>query len=70
MALYTGRAKLYDGMKTLRAHWDQIQQLWNDPVRQDFEEHYWNVLEAHLQSALRGIDRMDQVLTKMRRDCS
>lgn len=70
MALYTGRAKLYDGMKTLRAHWDQIQELWKDPVRQDFEENYWKALELQMQSALRGIDRMDQVLTKLRRDCS
>lgn len=70
MALYTGRAKLYDGMKTLKAHWEQVQQIWNDPVRREFEEKYWHELEVQLQGALRGIDRMDQVLTKLRRDCS
>ena len=41
-----------------------------DPVRQDFEENYWKALEQQLQATMRGIDRMDQVLTKLRRDCS
>jgi hypothetical protein len=70
MALSTGRAKLYDGMKILRAQWEHIQEVWKDPVRADFEENYWNVLEVQVQNAVRGIDRMDQVLTKLRRDCS
>ncbi len=70
MALFTGRAKLYDGMKTLRAHWDDIQQIWKDPVRDEFEEQHWKPLEVQLHSAMRAIDRLDQVLTKMRRDCS
>ena len=69
MALSTGRTKLYNALKTLRIHWEAMQEIWNDPVRQDFEENFWKVLDPQVQATLRATDRLDQVLTKMHREC-
>ena len=46
MSLSAGRGKLFNAMKTLRPHWEQVQDIWNDPVRQDFEENFWNHLDS------------------------
>lgn len=69
MPLNTGHGKLFNAMKTLRPHWEHIKDIWNDPVRRDFEENFWNPLDAHVGSTLRATDRLDQVLISMFRDC-
>lgn len=70
MALAAGRAKIYDGLKNIRADWDSVQRVWNDPVRRDFEENFWAELETQVDATLRSIDRMSQVLIRMKQDCS
>lgn len=70
MSLNAGRGKLFNSMKVMRAHWDRVQDIWNDPVRQDFEENFWNPLAAHVDGTLRATDRLEQVLLTMYRDCA
>lgn len=70
MSLSTGRGKLFNAMKVLKPHWEQVKEIWNDPVRQDFEENFWNHLDERVEATLRATDRLDQVLLTMRRDCS
>lgn len=70
MSLSTGRMKLCSSMKTLRVHWDQVREVWNDPVSRDFEEKIWAPLEAQVQVTLRETDRLGAILAQMRRDCS
>ena len=41
VSLSTGRMKLYSSMKTLRVHWDQVRDVWNDAVSREFEEKIW-----------------------------
>lgn len=69
MALSTGRGKIYNGLKNMRAEWESIQRVWNDPVRRDFEENFWAGLEVQVDSTLRGIDRLAQVLIRVKNDC-
>lgn len=70
MSLNTGRAKLFQAMKTLRVHWESVQEVWNDPVRHDFEENFWNALDPQVQSTLRAIDRLAPELIQFKQDCS
>ena len=65
----TGRGKLYGTLKDLRLRWDDTERLWRDPVRRDFEENVWNPLVELSQAAIRGIDRLDQVLRQMQHEC-
>jgi hypothetical protein len=64
------RYQLYAAFKALREHWGQVQDQWRDPVRQDFEEHYWNALEPTTLAALSAIDGLAQALLEARRECS
>lgn len=70
MALSTGRSKLHDAHKTLRAHWEAVEGVWKDSVRRDFEDNYWKPLEPEIHATLRGIDRLAQVLQQVHNDCS
>ncbi len=65
----TDRAKLHNLMRDLRVDWQEIQKVWNDPVSREFEEQYLDELEAKVQAALRGMDRVTQVLLDVRRQC-
>lgn len=68
-SLSTGWAKLHNGLKTVRAQWEETQAVWHDPVRQDFEENVWALLEPSVVGALHGIDRLSQVLNDLQQDC-
>jgi hypothetical protein len=69
MPLSTGRAKLFNAHKTLRARWERVQDVWNDAVRRDFADNVWKVLDDQVQTTLRATDRLDQVLGQLFRDC-
>ncbi len=70
MSLNPGRSKLFNTMKTLRGHWERVQDVWDGSVRRDFDETVWKPLDDQVGSTLRATDRLDQVLLTMRRECS
>lgn len=70
MNLSTGRTKLSGGLDDLRVHWEEIKAIWNDPVSKDFEEKYWIELEEVVTTAVRGIDRLDQVIRQAQNECT
>ena len=70
MSLDTGRYQLYAAMKSLRERWEQTQETWRDMIRRDFADDYWDPLEQRVQSALAAIDRLAQVMTRAREECS
>jgi hypothetical protein len=69
MSLAVSSTQLNDAMDTLKVHWERTTPLWRDVVRQDFEENYWEPLQPQVESALKALDQMMQVLGKMRREC-
>jgi hypothetical protein len=69
MPLSTGRAKLFNAMKTLRAQWRRVQDVWEDPVARHFEDTTWTTLDEQVQAELRATDRLDQLLAQFFRDC-
>jgi hypothetical protein len=62
MKLSTGRIKINSTMKTLKAHWEATKPGWNDPVCQDFEEHFLVPLEQQAAATVRATDRLAQSL--------
>jgi hypothetical protein len=70
MSLDTGRYQLYSALKVLRARWDQTQDTWDDLVRRKFGEDVFEPLEQRTQVALTAIDRLAQVVTRLKQECS
>jgi hypothetical protein len=69
VSLETPRYKLHSALKTLRGVWEQASDRWKDPVRQQFEEQFWNTLEPAVLSTLAAMDRLSLVLREARQDC-
>jgi hypothetical protein len=69
-SLAAGWAQLNLALKTVRLHWEEVQAGWKDPVRQDFEENFWEPLEPQVRAALKGIDGLAQALAQMQHECS
>ena len=65
----SGRGKLYGVLKELRFKWEELEALWNDPVRKDFEKDVWEPLVAQSQSAIRAMDRLSQIMMQMQNEC-
>jgi hypothetical protein len=69
MSLSAGRTKLHNTMKVLVLRWQAVREAWNDPVSQDFEAAFWAPLESEVPLALRAIDRLDQILHRLKQEC-
>ncbi len=70
MSLDTGRAQLYSASKTLGERWEETADHWQDAIRLDFAEHFYDPLAQRTRSALAAIDRLSQVLVRARHECS
>jgi hypothetical protein len=70
MSLDTGRFKLFTALKTLQVHWDQTSMVWQDGVRREFVEHHFIHLEPGVHAALAAMDRLGQVLNRVKQECS
>ena len=63
-------SSLHFAAKTLRIRWDDTQQVWNDAIRQNFEETYLAPLEPQVVITLKAINRLAQVLARATEECS
>jgi hypothetical protein len=65
-----GPARLKHAMKTLRENWDVTKTQWADSSSRDFEKNHLVPLEQQVNTALRGMEKLQEVLQKVRHDCS
>ena len=69
MSVNTARSQIYTSLKDLRILWQQTQEQWNDVVAHEFEELFWNPLEGATITAVGALDRLEQILLQVRREC-
>lgn len=65
-----GSARLNFSLKTLRERWDAAKEQWSDQVSRDFEKNHLEPLERQAESAMHGMDKIVEVLRKIRQDCA
>jgi hypothetical protein len=66
----TGAARLTHAQKTLRERWEETKGYWNDEVARDFEKNHLLPLETQTTSAARGMEKLAEVFSRLRHDCS
>ena len=69
MSLSAGRYQLTNAFKALKQEWEGTENIWRDVIRRDFADHHWDPLAARMAAILTAIDRLDQVLAQVKRDC-
>jgi hypothetical protein len=70
MSLAVSATQIREGLEALEVHLEDTRPVWRDVVRKDFEENYFEPLRPLVVRALRAVDRMVQVMSQMRQECS
>ena len=65
-----GQARLKHATLALRDQWWATEPHWNDAVRRRFEERYISQIEPAADAAVLGIQKLAEILDRIRRDCS
>jgi hypothetical protein len=65
-----GSTKLQYSLKNLRKHWEEAQEGWADQVRQDFDDRHLKPMETQVSATMRSMDKLAEVMAKMRQECS
>jgi hypothetical protein len=65
-----GSARLKHAMKTLRERWDLTREQWADKNAQEFEKNHLIPLEQQVENARRGMDKLNEILMRIKQDCS
>jgi hypothetical protein len=69
MSVDAAKAKLNRSLKDLLGHWQRTRSDWNDVRSRQFEEKVITEIEMDVRSSLGALDRMGEVVRRVRRDC-
>jgi len=69
MNLNANRTRLERLTKDLLLKWDLTKSYWKDARSDEFERRYLRELEAQVDGATAVIEKLNELLTKVRRDC-
>jgi len=69
MNLNASRTRLEMLTKALLLQWEETKGYWRDAKGQEFERQYMQELAARVDKAATLLEKMDDVLTKVRNDC-
>jgi len=69
LSMQSSKAKIHHAFKELTVAWAEAREQWNDPASDHFRERFLDPLEARVRAAVGAIERMDEVMAKVKRDC-
>jgi hypothetical protein len=69
VSLDTSRYQLHTAFKTARLRWEETCQHWNDGVRKDFENDFWDHVEPAVLAALSALDKLAVVMSTAKQEC-
>jgi hypothetical protein len=65
-----GAARLKHAMKTLKERWDITRESWDDAQSRDFEKNHIAPVDHQVTTAIRGMDKLNEILARVRQECS
>jgi hypothetical protein len=69
MNLSGSKGRLNGASKELSRKWDQTKNYWHDAKSREFEHRYLEELFAGVDKSTAIIDKLDELLKKVRSDC-
>lgn len=55
--------------KDLLRSWESTQHVWRDQKAEEFERRYLKEMESGVNRAVHGMEKLDGILTQLRKDC-
>jgi hypothetical protein len=69
MSLAGNRSRLAAITKELSLRWQETKNYWKDSKSQEFERRYMVELQARVDKTVTVIEKLDELLSKVRKDC-
>jgi len=69
MNLQSNKSLLMKVSKDVNTSWGQVKDSWRDAKSQEFERNYLEPLKSNITMAVAVIEKLDKLLTKVRKDC-
>jgi hypothetical protein len=69
MSLASSRGRLTGVARDLSLKWDDTKNYWRDAKAEEFERRFLRELNAEVNQALLAMDKLDELLRKIRTDC-
>ncbi|MCD6051750.1 MAG: hypothetical protein K0Q55_3159 [Verrucomicrobia bacterium] len=69
MNLQSDKAVLMKVSKDVATSWGQVKESWHDVKSEEFERNYLEPLQSNITMAVAVIEKLDKLLTKVRKDC-
>jgi hypothetical protein len=69
MNLSGSKSRLVGVTKELLLQWDDTRSYWRDAKSQEFERRYIQELRVRVDKAVTVIEKLDELLKKVRNDC-
>ena len=69
MSVVGSRARLAAITKDLITRWKEVKEHWRDSKADEFEKAYLEELIASVNTAVGSLEKLDHILTEIRKDC-
>ena len=69
MNLTASKNRLVALNKELSSRWEETRNSWRDTKNLEFEQRYMSELFANVDRTITALDKLNEVLTKVRNDC-
>jgi hypothetical protein len=69
MNLSANKNRLVGITRELSLHWDETKNYWNDDKSREFEQKYLEGLFQYVDRAVTVVEKLDEILKKIRSDC-
>jgi hypothetical protein len=66
----SGAPRLEHALKNLRERWDIAREQWADKVALEFEKNHIEPLDSQTVHAARGMDKIAEIIQKVKYECS
>ncbi|MGA9450401.1 MAG: hypothetical protein WBW41_03545 [Verrucomicrobiia bacterium] len=63
------KTRLVSLTKGLATRWDETRNYWKDAKSLEFEQSYMNELFANVDKTVTVLEKLDELLAKVRKDC-
>ena len=69
MSVVASRTRLAAITREVALQWEETRNYWRDAKGEEFEKRYMEELLARVDKTVRVIEKLDQLLTKVRSEC-
>lgn len=69
MNLGAGKSRVSAASKELALKWNETKHYWRDAKSQEFERRYMLELLAQVDRSMTVMDKLEELLAKVRKDC-